>query len=38
MAAKVDGVAVQDGYSLYHHVVLFDKDGDWTVVQQGMNR
>jgi hypothetical protein len=37
MAAKVDGAAVQDGYSLYHHAVLFDKDGDWTVVQQGMN-
>ena len=37
MAAKVDGAAVQDGYSLYHHVVLFNKDGDWTVVQQGMN-
>jgi len=37
MAAKVDGAAVQDGYSLYHHVILFDKDGDWTVVQQGMN-
>ena len=37
MAAKVDGAAVQDGYSLYHHVVLFDKYGDWTIVQQGMN-
>jgi hypothetical protein len=37
MAAKIDGSAVQDGYSLYHHVILFDKDGDWTVVQQGMN-
>ncbi len=37
MTAKVDGAAVQDGYSLYHHVILFDKDGDWTVVQQGMN-
>jgi hypothetical protein len=37
MAAKVDGAAVQDGYSLYHHVILFDKNGDWTVVQQGMN-
>jgi hypothetical protein len=37
MAAKIDGAAVQDGYSLYHHVILFDKDGDWTVVQQGMN-
>jgi hypothetical protein len=37
MAAKIDGAAVQDGYSLYHHVILFDKDGDWTVVHQGMN-
>jgi hypothetical protein len=37
MAAKVDGAAVQDGYSLYHHVIFFDKHGDWTVVQQGMN-
>ncbi|SRR6266508_5827227 len=37
MATKVDAAAVQDGYSLYHHVILFDKDGDWTVVQQGMN-
>lgn len=37
MAAKVDSAAVQDGYSLYHHVILFDERGDWTVVQQGMN-
>jgi uncharacterized protein len=37
MAARVDGSAVQDGYSLYHHVILFDKEGDWTVVQQGLN-
>jgi uncharacterized protein len=37
MAAKVDNAAVQDGYSLYHHVIFFDKDGNWTVVQQGMN-
>lgn len=37
MAAKVDSAAVQDGYSLYHHVILFDKDGNWTIVQQGMN-
>src|SRR6058998_2306274 len=25
MATKVDAAAVQDGYSLYHHVILFDK-------------
>jgi len=37
MAAKIDNAAVQDGYSLYHHVILFDKEGNWTVVQQGMN-
>ncbi|HET6780165.1 MAG TPA: DUF763 domain-containing protein [Nitrososphaera sp.] len=37
MAAKVDSAAVQDGYSLYHHVIFFDEQGDWDVVQQGMN-
>ena len=37
MAAKVDNAAVQDGYSLYHHVILFDERGNWTIVQQGMN-
>jgi uncharacterized protein len=37
MAAKIDNAAVQDGYSLYHHVTLFDKQANWTVVQQVMN-
>ena len=37
MAAKVDNAALQDGYSLYHHVILFDERGNWTIVQQGMN-
>ncbi len=37
MAAKVDGALVQDGYQLYHHVFLFDRTGEWAVVQQGMN-
>ena len=37
MAAKVDNAAIQDGYSLYHHVILFDENGNWTIVQQGMN-
>ena len=37
MAAKVDNRTVQDGYTLYHHVILFDKNGDWSVIQQGMN-
>ncbi len=37
MSAKVDNTAVQDGYQLYHHVFLFDRDGKWAVIQQGMN-
>jgi uncharacterized protein len=37
MAAKVDNNAVQDGYQLYHHVFCFTREGDWAVIQQGMN-
>jgi len=37
MSAKVDNTAVQDGYQLYHHVLIFDRSGSWAVVQQGMN-
>ncbi len=36
-SAKVDSAAVQDGYQIYHHVFLFDRAGEWAVVQQGMN-
>ena len=37
LVAKVDAAAVQDGYDLYHHALLFSEDGAWAVVQQGMN-
>lgn len=37
ICAKVDNSMIQAGYQLYHHVFLFDKDGNWAVVQQGMN-
>lgn len=37
MSAKVDSAAVQDGYQLYHHAFFFDSNGNWAVVQQGMN-
>jgi hypothetical protein len=37
MATKVDNTAVQDGYNLYHHTIFFDEQGNWTIVQQGMN-
>ncbi|MEA3282719.1 MAG: DUF763 domain-containing protein, partial [Euryarchaeota archaeon] len=28
---------MQDGYQLYHHCFIFTENGDWAVVQQGMN-
>jgi len=34
MAAKVDSAALQDGYSLYHHVILFDERGDWELFKR----
>lgn len=37
MCAKVDSAAVQDGYQIYHHFFIFTGDGNWAVVQQGMN-
>ncbi len=37
LAAKVDTAAVQDGYDLYYHLLVFDGAGRWCVVQQGMN-
>ncbi|MEM0492443.1 MAG: DUF763 domain-containing protein [Candidatus Thermoplasmatota archaeon] len=37
MAAKIDNVALQDGYELYHHVIMFTEHGRWVVIQQGMN-
>lgn len=37
MCAKVDNAAIQDGHRLYHHALLFDGEGHWTVVQQGMS-
>ena len=38
MAAKVDTVALQDGYDLYHHCFFSTARGAWAVVQQGMNK
>jgi len=37
LTAKVDNSLLLDGYSLYHHVIVFDEYGKWTVIQQGMN-
>jgi hypothetical protein len=37
MSAKVDSAAVQDGYQIYQHSIIFTARGSWTVIQQGMN-
>ena len=37
MSAKIDNAAIQDGFSLYHHVIFFDNYGNWTIIQQGLN-
>ena len=37
MSAKVDNTAIQAGYPLYHHAFFLRKDGEWLVIQQGMN-
>lgn len=37
LAAKVDGTALQDGFQLYQHNFILSNEGDWAVVQQGMN-
>ena len=37
LVAKVDSACVQDGFDLYLHGFIVTNDGNWTVVQQGMN-
>ena len=37
LVAKVDSAAVQDGFDLYLHSFIVTDDGQWVVVQQGMN-
>jgi hypothetical protein len=37
LVAKIDSAAVQDGFDLYLHGFIVAADGQWTVVQQGMN-
>jgi len=37
IAAKVDSALVQDQFQIYHHNLIFDKTGNWVVIQQGMN-
>jgi hypothetical protein len=37
LSAKVDNTAIQDGFQLYLHTFIVSNEGEWTVVQQGMN-
>jgi len=37
LSAKVDSTCIQDGYNLYLHNFIVSKNGNWTVIQQGMN-
>lgn len=36
LSAKVDNTALQDGFNLYLHSFILSAEGDWTVIQQGM--
>ena len=38
LTAKVDNCLLIDGYSLYHHTFIFDKNNNWVVIQQGLNK
>ncbi|HKH69971.1 MAG TPA: DUF763 domain-containing protein [Vicinamibacterales bacterium] len=37
LTARVDNNAVADGFQIYLHSFVVTRDGDWAVVQQGMN-
>jgi hypothetical protein len=37
LTAKVDNTAIQDGFQLYQHNFIVNAQGDWCVIQQGMN-
>src|SRR5690606_13945780 len=37
LAAKVDNTVVQDGFQLYLHIFVVTSNGEWAVVQQGLN-
>ena len=37
LTAKVDNNAVQDGFQIYLHTFMVTAEGEWAVIQQGMN-
>src|SRR5262249_8714851 len=37
LTARVDNNAIADGFQIYLHTFIVSADGEWAVVQQGMN-
>ena len=37
LAAKVDNNAIADGFQIYLHGFFLTREGEWSIVQQGMN-
>jgi hypothetical protein len=37
LTARIDNNAVADGFQIYLHAFVLTRDGEWAVVQQGMN-
>jgi hypothetical protein len=37
LTAKIDNNAIADGFQLYLHAFIVNTEGEWVVVQQGMN-
>jgi uncharacterized protein len=37
LTARIDNNAIADGFQIYLHTLILSANGEWTVVQQGMN-
>jgi hypothetical protein len=37
LTARIDNNAIADGFQIYLHTLILSAEGEWTVVQQGMN-
>ncbi len=37
LSAKIDNTAIQDGFQIYLHTFIVTDQGEWAVVQQGLN-
>src|SRR5687768_6160027 len=37
LTARIDNNAIQDGFQIYLHTFVLTPEGDWAIVQQGMN-